>query len=312
MQRFARILVVIDEHEPAGGARQELLEFARANAAHVTLAAVCESPDPSMLSSLFSTSEQRERLRAGALSQLEASAAPLREAGLDVDTEVIDGDPLEGIYHIARSGRFDLVAKFAEGNIGDAPYVYGPLDRGLLRVCPLPVLIANPHKEVVPRVLVAVDAGQPTHAALNRQLMAIAASQANLFKAELHVVHAWRLVGETAARSGAFTGVDAERVEKHKTRERQRSYAALMDLVAPYKEQGFKIVEHIVEGSPPKAIAAVAKSTDSDLLVMGGTPRSRFARIMLGDCAVAVLGSVRCSVLLVKTSDFAASLKEHD
>jgi nucleotide-binding universal stress UspA family protein len=242
------------------------------------------------------------------LERTEAFAAPLREAGLSVETEVVDGDPLEGVCHLARSGRFDLVAKLAAGNDPDAPYVFGPMDRGLLRMCPLPVLITNPHKEEKPRVLVALDVNNPDYADLNHQLLRIAVAQAELFKAELHVVHAWRLVDETAFRAGAFTEVSAQKVESFREAERRRRHAAIQDLLAAHRSREVDIVEHLVEGSPPRAIAAVAKTTDADLLVMGATPRARLASIMLGDCAVAVLGAVKCSVLLVKSPDLAASL----
>lgn len=310
MQRFARLLVVLDTQEPGSAVRQELLEFARLNASKLTIAGTAESPDPSLIASLFGGRDQHGRLRTAMLERLDVVAGPFRDAGLQVETEMVDGDPLESICALARSGRFDLVVKLAEGNASDTPYFYGPLDRALLRVCPLPVLIANAHREERPRVLVAVDVGNAAHDALNRQLLAIAAGQASLAKAELHVVHAWQLMGETALRSGAFTEVGAADLERHKSVERHKRHAAILDLIGPYRTQGPAIVEHLVEGSPPRAIAAVAKTADADLLVMGATPRSRFASLMLGDCAVAVLGSVECSVLLVKSSEFPDELNE--
>jgi nucleotide-binding universal stress UspA family protein len=177
-----------------------------------------------------------------------------------------------------------------------------------LRQCPLPVLIANPHKEEKPRVLVALDVTNPDYADLNHQLLRLAVGQAELFKAELHVVHAWHLVDETAFRSGAFTEVSSQKLESLREAERRRRHRAIQELLAAHRSDDVEVVEHIVEGTPPKAIAAVARSTDADLLIMGATPRGRLASIMLGDCAVAVLGSVKCSVLLVKSPDLAASL----
>ncbi len=309
MQRFGRILVVLDAHDPSGGVIQELLQFARANAAAVTLAGTCETPDPSLLASLFGGKDHRDRLHAEVARSLDVYAAPLRDAGIHVACEVVEGDPLDGICALAASGRFDLVAKFAEGNAPDTPFTFGPLDRGLLRVCPVPVLITNPHKEETPRVLVALDVSTAVHDALNRQLMTIASGQAALFRAELHVVHAWRLVGETAFRTGAFTEVSARDLESLKETERLKRHQAVQTLLRPHRGSELTIVEHLVEGPPPKAIAAVAKTTDADLLVMGATPRSRFASMMLGDCAVAVLGAVKCSVLLVKSPDLAEELK---
>ncbi len=303
MQRFKRILVVLDAAEPSGPARQELLEFARANAAKVTVAACSEVPEPSLLAALFDGRDQRQALRNQIETSLAAFADPLREGGIEVETELLEGDALDGVCRLAQSGRFDLVAKFAEGNAPDAPFTFGPLDRGLMRMCPLPVLITNPHKEDEPRVLVALDALNPAHAELNVELLAVGAGQAKLMKAELHVVNAWRLVGETALRAGAFTEVSAGKLERLKHVERGKRHEVIQILLAPHRDSGLEIVEHIVEGSPPRAIAAVAKVTDSDLVVMGATARSRLASMMLGDCAVAVLGAVQCSVLMVKTPE---------
>jgi nucleotide-binding universal stress UspA family protein len=312
MERFARILVVLEASEQVAAARKELLEFARANGAKLTVAGTFDAPEPSLLAAIFDGRDHGEAMRAEVLDRVKTFAAPLEEAGLPVETEVVDGDPLEGVCHLSRSGRFDLVAKLAAGNDPDAPYTFGPMDRGLLRMCPLPVLIANPHKEEKPRVLVALDVNNPDYADLNHRLLRIAVAQAELFKAELHVVHAWRLVDESAFRSGAFTEISSQKLESFREAERRRRHGAIQTLLEDHRSSEVEVVEHIVEGSPPKAIAAVARSTDADLLVMGATPRRRITSIMLGDCAVAVLGSVKCSVLLVKSPDLAASLDADD
>jgi len=308
MERFARILVVLEANEQVSAARKELLDFARVNAAKVTVAGTCEAPEPSLLAAIFDGRDHREAMRERVLERVDSFARPLAEAGLQVETEVLDGDPLEGVCHLARSGRFDLVVKLATGNDPDAPYTFGPMDRGLLRLCPLPVLIANPHKEEKPRVLVALDVNNPDYADLNHQLLRVAVAQAELFKAELHVVHAWHLVDESAFRTGAFTEVSSQKLESFREAERRRRHRAIQGLLEDHRSSEVEIVEHIVEGSPPRAIAAVAQSTDADLLVMGATPRRRITSIMLGDCAVAVLGAVKCSVLLLKSPDLAESL----
>jgi nucleotide-binding universal stress UspA family protein len=308
MERFARILVVLEADERVSGARKELSEFARANAAELTVAGTFAAPEPSFLAAIFDGRDHSEALRREMLERVATFAAPLEEVGLKVEKEVVDGDPLEGVCRLARSGRFDLVAKLAAGNDPDAPYTFGPMDRGLLRMCPLPVLIANPHKEEKVRVLVALDVNNPHYAELNHRLLKLAIAQAELVKAELHVVHAWQLLGETAIRSGAFTEVSGAKVERFREAERARRHRAVQDLLAEHRSDEVEVVEHIVEGAAPRAIAAVAKSTDADLLVMGATPRARLASIMLGDCAVAVLGAVSCSVLLVKSPDLADAL----
>ena len=74
-----------------------------------------------------------------------------------------------------------------------------PLD-ALMRKCPCPVWVVKPGQhERYARILAAVDT-DPDDAskdALNRTIMELATSLAQLEQSELHVVHAWTLYCRT-------------------------------------------------------------------------------------------------------------------
>ena len=82
----------------------------------------------------------------------------------------------------------------------------------LLRKCPCPVWLVKPKApKTYQRILVAVDVDDgylpkelETRHRLNVQILETAASLAISESAELHVVHAWEAVGESAMRHGAF------------------------------------------------------------------------------------------------------------
>ena len=72
----------------------------------------------------------------------------------------------------------------------------------LLRKCPCPVWLIKPEKQKsYRRILAAVDVDDAIHNdALSRQILEMASSLALSDFAELHVVHAWEPVAESALR----------------------------------------------------------------------------------------------------------------
>ena len=74
----------------------------------------------------------------------------------------------------------------------------------ILRKCPCPVWIDHPNSaHPYANILVAVDPVESSSDKLNYLIMDLASSLAEKESAHLHVVHAWRLTGETMLRSGA-------------------------------------------------------------------------------------------------------------
>ena len=307
MQRFKRILLVGGDGLATTPKDPEFLDFARANDAELTLAAWCATPTTSILGSLL---DRRRRdletyARQGLDRALTEAADGLRQHGFAVDTVVLEGDPAEAVVGLAETGKFDIVVKAADGAEADSPFTFGALDRALIRHSPVPVLIVKPQPDRVPRVMIALDVANPAHARLNEMLMDLAIGQAELSKGELHVAHAWELVGEAALRSGAFTEIDAAEIDALKGEEREVRHAALQALLQRHADSPVPMVEHLVEGSPPLALGAVAKAVQPHVLVMGVTPRKRFASLVLNDLAQAMLAAVDCSVLLVNSATVA-------
>ena len=162
------------------------------------------------------------------LKRLEALAAPLREQGIDVTAAVLRGRPGQELVREVIGHAPDLLIK--DTRTSGEPLL-SSTDWHLLRDCPCAVLVvrrpqAGPGN---PRILVAVDPapiprpiGPTSHDddpeaevkhALNVKIMAMAADLAERSQGELHVLHAWRVPGETMLR--AETLVPAVEIDEY-------------------------------------------------------------------------------------------------
>lgn len=302
MPNFERMLLIVEQDRTEPSVRKELIQFIQAHGSEITLLGHCEPPDMSLLNSILGLADvtAMATIRGSILARLEQFAAPLRDAGIKVHLSVLEGDLVDGICEKAKTEQFDLVAKLAEGASPDLPYTFGSTDRSLFRRCPIPVLVFKAHDEVRRKTLIAVDVGRPQMATLNQRLLKIGADEARTFSAEVHVVNVWRLKGESAMRSGAFTEVDADKIDEFRSQEREHRKKGLKALVESVDLSGVNVVEHLVEGPPEAGVLAVAKSIDADLLILGTRQNKGFLGSFLGNSAEAVLAAAECSVLLVR------------
>ena len=139
-----------------------------------------------------------------------------------IDTRVLVGTSfLEIIREVLRNGH-DLVIKCPESPDWLDRFFSGD-DMHLLRKCPCPVWLVKPEtEESYQRILAAVDvddsyppAELKTRQALNDMIMEMAGSLAVSEFAELHVVHAWEAIGESAMRHGAFMRQPEDKVNAY-------------------------------------------------------------------------------------------------
>ncbi len=137
---------------------------------------------------------------------LETLVDPYRKR-IEIQTKVLLGVPfLEIIREVLRNGH-DLVIKIPE-TWDWLDRLFGSDDMHLLRKCPCPVWLIKPQApKSYRRILAAVDvddayppAELESRRALNRQILEMASSLALSDFAELHIVHAWDAIGESAMR----------------------------------------------------------------------------------------------------------------
>ena len=80
----------------------------------------------------------------------------------------------------------------------------------------------------------------------------------------------------------------------------EEARAALADMVAPYRQNGLTITEHILAGGPYMEIVRMADRIGADLIVMGAHGTASAKQVLMGSVAEKVMRQAPCSVLTVR------------
>ena len=312
MKRFKKILLVCDRESEHDELLARAVSLAKSNGARITLIDPVSS-EPGELSAIFAAlpgahgQEVGQELLNFHRARLSAIGATVTAQGVEVRTLVPQGVVfLEIIREVLRSGH-DLVMKGAEGDRAGWPQLFGSTDLHLLRKCPCPVWIMK--KGMAPgyaRVLAAVDPDpvDEEKSALDRLILDLATSLSKMDDSELHVVHAWRLVGEDSFRYSAFLRASEAEIERLLEEEEGRHRSRLDTVLEgyPIADRGKRV--HLLKGEAGSLIPELARNTRGDLIVMGTVGRTGISGFFIGNTAEAILGQVNCSVLAVKPPGF--------
>jgi nucleotide-binding universal stress UspA family protein len=174
----------------------------------------------------------------------------------------------------------------------------------LLRKCPCPVWIDRPGSGTEYRkVLAAVDPFDDSSGDLQRLILDLATSLAAREQAQLEVVHAWQLPGESILTHGRGR-VPLSELELLLEDRRQHHQRSLDALLLPYGLSSGEGNVHLRKGRPARVIAACASEREADLVVMGTLGRVGAPGLIIGNTAEDVLREIQTAVLAVKPSGF--------
>ncbi|MGD8588196.1 MAG: universal stress protein [Chromatiales bacterium] len=301
MKRFKNILYHADGDNPSQESLHRALTLAQANEARLTIMdVISETETATDIAQRYDLNLQ-ELLHQRRLEQLEAWLEPHARNGTPIYIQVVSGTPfIELIRAVQRNG-YDLLIKPPHAHEGlKERLLYGSFDLHLLRKCPCPVWIDRPESAHPYRqILAAVDPTDTSCLELNRLILDLASSLAERESAELHVVHAWQMPGESMLRSGRARISNME-LEKLLAETEQSHRKRLNELVESYH---LKHV-HMIKEKPAKAISALADQVVADLIVMGTVGRTGLPGLIIGNTAEDVLQTTRASVLAVKPKGF--------
>ena len=304
MKRFKNILYVADQPGTESPSFSRALELAQANHARLTVMDVVEPIDWSADNEARFGTDLTTILHDRRLSELEAMTAPCSLEGTMIHTKVAVGTPfLEVIRAVLRNG-FDLVIKNAEAPRGFTQKPLGPNDQHLIRKCPCPVWIdradrPRPYRKIIAAVDPLSDAGTP----LDHLIMDLANSFVAWEGAQIHVVHAWWLPGESVLRGGRANISERQMANLLET-ERERHATALQALLAHYELSLESPNVHFAKSSPTPLIAGTAQKLPGDLIVMGTAGRTGIPGFFIGNTAESILQSTDIPVLTVKPAGF--------
>lgn len=231
------------------------------------------------------------------------TANSIRALGVRATTKVLVGDPaIEIIRDVVEQNR-DIVIMAAEGNGGLKERLFGSTSRHLMRKCPVPLLVSKPAGgDRFRRILAAVDPDVSGDArdTLNAKILELSASLSRQDGADLHVVHAWKMVGESLLRGRS--GLYASEVDRI-VQEVERTRRLVVDsLLAKHSLSTCEL--HLIKGEAASAIPQLVTKLGIDLLVMGTVCRTGIPGFIIGNTAEQVLDIVDCSVLVLKPDGF--------
>lgn len=222
---------------------------------------------------------------------------PLREARLDHEVEIGEGEPWQEILTMAHQMSADLVVMGTHGRSGLERLFLGSVAEKLIRRLPCPVLTVS-HEEgrtweapgLVTRILCATDFSETSTLALD---LALALNEA--YSAEItvvHVVESFPDFGDPRYPSLPALGNLREDYER-KAEER------LQGVLASAGESG-RVRGLVVSGRAYKEILRLAATERADLIVIGAQGHGALEHLLSGSNAQHIIRRATCPVLSVR------------
>ena len=318
MQRFKNILCVAPSNSVSAAALERAAALAVNNQARLTVVGMIDEilPYTKLFDSVSSPDDFQAKMAEEHRQGLEELVAPWGQK-IKIQIKILTGISfLEIIREVHRNGH-DLVIKMAESG-GLLDRVFGSDDMHLLRKCPCPVwLVKLDSPKVYQRILAAVDIDDVyppeelnTRHLLNLQVLEIASSLALSEFAELHIVHAWKAIGETEMRDGFIKRPEDEivtYVEKVRQQHKQSLNVLMDEIMSKLGQNSLEYLKpqtHLLKGSPRKEIPVLARKIKADLVVMGTVARTGIPGFFMGNTAETILNQLNCSVLAIKPQGF--------
>lgn len=219
-----------------------------------------------------------------------------------VTVRVTHGNPAFELIRHGVNGRHDLIVKAARGRDVRHLTSFGTTALHLIRKSPLPVLVVSPEQRLLerPKVLCAVDPSEDeAKIELNRRLLASARGLAEVYGADVHVVHV--LDAQRIGAYRAFLGADAF---AQFLQGWQRAVAKGLETLISQQLAGLPQAHaHLLEGDPSDVIVNLAEKEKVSHLVIGSVSHTE-PGALIGSLAEDVLSRVDCSVLTMKPADF--------
>ena len=253
---------------------------------------------PMLVPRLFSTP------KTALLQKLDHAAAPLRRAGWNVRTEVVEGNPRRTINEFAKEWKADLVMVGAHEQSAIGRLCLGSTAQAVMRHAPCSVEIVRPRptgNDGGWKILVATDGSEFSQAALHA-----VASGAWPPGSQVKVISVPEFI----------LGKDASYLEKHPVRDLSDLGAASIEDAKKCLSEArlilgngpFPLIAEIpeYEERPFQVILHEAERWGADLIVVGSHGRSGFDRFVMGSVSEAVALRAQCSVEVVRDTTIMA------
>jgi len=304
MKRFKNILFFADRSDGLRSTLGRVVALTKSNNAKLTIMDV--TPDAELAGYIKHTYniDLNATLRDQRLQILKQLIEPFTDMNGAVDTRVVTGIPFIEVIRAVQQNHYDLVVKVAQHDSGLIASLFGSTDMHLLRKCPCPVWIDHMQSEpVYHRILAAVDPLDDNASDLQHLIMDLATSLATRENAELEVLHAWELPGESLLANGRGR-ISRTELDLILENTQQHHRQALDELLAGYNMNSQADNVHLIKGRAAEVISSTVTKRDIDLIIMGTLGRTGIPGLFIGNTAEEVLRKTKAAALTVKPSGF--------
>ncbi|MDX1692077.1 MAG: universal stress protein [Acidimicrobiia bacterium] len=307
MQRFTDILVLVPAGDDAPALVERAVALASSNDARLTLFDAVPSvpsrrrrgggrgPD---LARVIGRARERQLL---ALASEVADRA-------EVSVAVRSGEPFVAVIREVLTGGHDLVIAAPDRPAGRVRGLVGASTvLHLLRKCPCPVWVDDPVTRQRADVVAAVGPSLDPDG-VDRTLVELGSSLARRQGGAFHVVHGWRLEGESLLRSH-LSGFEAAEVDAMAAGVLEDTEDRLRALLAAALPVGDEPKVHLHKGVPADVVTRVVSDVEPGVVVMGTLARTGVEGVIIGNTAERILGGISASVLAVKPDGFRSPVR---
>lgn len=304
MKRFENLLVVASPGVDMTQLMQNAEQLAKTNQARLT---VFDAVPPlrSRRAASFGSyrpADLQQLIEKDRRAELEEIAR--RVSSIPVEVALTSGTRFIEIIGRAVSHGHDLMMIAPDQPGSQAGLARASTTMHLLRKSPVPVWVVRPEVAADGDVLTAVGPfadGRPS--SLDVKLVEIGRSLAKRRGSRFHLVHGWRLDGESLLRNGRVR-IPATEVDELVRGEELHARDLVAQLLAEagIPEDGARV--HMRKARPIDAITDVAATVDPGVVVMGTLARSGVPGLLMGNTAETTLGTLRSSIIAVKPTSF--------
>ena len=302
MKRFKNILVVADADN--GETRSQLytaLDLAERNGGVVTVFSVVEDV-PERRRYLVRNGRRQDLVATMIRTRMLELKELMPATSVPVHYEVVAGTAYIEIIERVNLMGHDLVLTVPMPPLRRIGLGASSTTMHLLRKCPVPVWVHSPLSETNDAVLVALGPLEPTSHDLNLKLLELGSSLAKARGSELHVVHGWRLEGETMMKSPRL-GYSTEEIDAMGSAVRSEAQREL-DLLIEAVELAHDATVWLRKGHAADVVTDAIDEINPEAVVMGTLARSGIPGYIIGNTAERILVNVDRSVLAVKPDGF--------
>jgi nucleotide-binding universal stress UspA family protein len=231
---------------------------------------------------------------------IERLLVPFQKEDIKPSVKILTGIPFLEITRELIRKDHDLLIITPEGKSELKDMLLGTTSMHLMRKSPCPVWAIKPSSDVpFPKILAAVDPDpdDPDRVSLNRKILEMATSLADMHKSELHIVHAW----DFHVRSVMIPKSVNDEMQEEMRNIHKSSFKELLHKHVPHHSKG---QIHLIQGEAGIQIPRLAREKDIDLIVMGTVSRTGIPGFFIANTAEKILYRVDCSVLAVKPEGF--------